>query len=90
MKLRIRALAMAMGICLGLFFFLGTLYSMWFGHGTSVFINLVWYFPGYDRTFLGAVIGLIGGFIEGFVAGAVVAWLYNVFYKVFYKAEPTK
>lgn len=88
MKLRARALGLAVGVFMGLVYFVAILYSIWFGSGQKIF-NFIWY-PWFDRTIAGAFLGLIGGFIEGFIVGTSVAWLYNYFYKMVYKAEPGK
>jgi hypothetical protein len=85
MKLRARALGLAVGVLMGVVYFVAVLYSLWFGNGQKIFY-FIWY-PGYDRTYLGAIIGLIGGFIEGFIIGSVVALLYNFFHKKIYKTD---
>jgi hypothetical protein len=88
MKLRVRAMGLAIGMVLGLAAFLGTLYSLWLGGGTFIG-NLVLVIPGYQRSYVGAFIGLIGGFVWGLVGGALLAWFYNIFYKAIYKSGPT-
>jgi hypothetical protein len=86
MKLRIKALGMALGIVSGLAVFIATLVSIWFGQGFTIGALSVVY-PWYDVTYLGAFIGLVWGFVDGFIAGALIAWLYNRFHKAFYSSE---
>ena len=90
MKLRARAFGSALGVVIGLGYFVAILYSTFFGHGgTFAQIHSIF---GYwvSRTVLGAFIGLIWGFIYGFVVGGLVAWLYNQFCRAFYKADAPK
>ena len=86
MRLRVRALGMAVGIVWGLGVLVATLCVIWLGQPTGVALMKQFY-PGHDATYLGALVGLIWGFVYGFVAGALIAWLYNQFHKAFYKAE---
>lgn len=88
MKLRIRAMGLALGAAVGLAVFLGTLYSLWLGGGT-VIGALAQVIPGFQRSYIGAFIGLIGGFVWGFIGGALLAWFYNIFHKAIYKSGPT-
>jgi len=76
MQLRARAFGLATGIVVGLGIFFMTLISLWFGSGETI-DALVVPFPGYGRSYLGALVGLLWGFIDGFIAGALLAWLYN-------------
>jgi hypothetical protein len=78
MKLRIQAFGLATGIVMGLFVFLLTLVSLWFGRGETI-DALVVPFPGFSRSIGGAIVGLIWGFVDGFIGGALLAWLYNRF-----------
>jgi len=78
MKLRVRAFGLATGIVSGLFFFILTLVSLWFGRGETI-DALVVPFPGFSRSLGGAVVGLIWGFVDGFIGGSLLAWLYNRF-----------
>jgi fructose-specific phosphotransferase system IIC component len=86
MRLRVRALGLAVGIVWGLGVLVATLWLIWFGQVTGVPLMKKFYL-GYDETYLGALVGFIWGFIDGFVAGALIAWLYNKFHKAFYKTE---
>ena len=89
MRLRVRALGLAMGIAGGLYIFLATLWLIWFREGANIsaLTNL---YPGYATTYLGAIVGLLWGVFDGFIVGAVIAWLYNLFHKALYKAEASK
>ena len=88
MKLRVRALGMAVGIVWGLGVFLMTLWMIWFGKDQiALFKNI---YPGYASTYLGAFAGFIWGFVDGLISGALVAWLYNQFHKTFYKSEANR
>ncbi|MBP1679597.1 MAG: hypothetical protein H6Q29_1508 [Bacteroidetes bacterium] len=78
MKLRVQAFGLATGIVMGLFVFLLTLVSLWFGRGETI-DALVVPFPGFSRSIGGAIVGLIWGFVDGFIGGALLAWLYNRF-----------
>jgi hypothetical protein len=86
MRLRVRALGMAVGIVWGLGVLFATLTVIWHGQPTGVPLFKQLY-PGYDATYLGQLVGFIWGFVYGFVAGALIAWLYNQFHKAFYKTE---
>jgi hypothetical protein len=87
MKLRVRALGLAVGIVWALYVFITTLWLIWFGEGAG-FTLLKNIYPGYSTTYVGAFVGLIWGFVDGFIAGVLVAWLYNRFHKALYKSEP--
>jgi len=88
MKLRVRALGMAGGVVWGVCLLIATLWLLWFGKGTEM-SSLKNLYPGYDITYLGAIVGFIWGFVDGFVSGALIAWLYNKFHRIFYKTEAT-
>jgi hypothetical protein len=89
MRLRVRALGLAVGIVWALGVLVATLWLIWFGQATGVPLIQKLY-PGYDVTYLGALVGIIWGFVDGFVAGALIAWLYNQFHKAVYKAEAAR
>jgi hypothetical protein len=90
MTLRIRALGLALGVIVGLGFFIAILFSLLFGTGVtfrqihSVFGLWV------DRSALGAFIGFAWGFIYGFIFGGLIAWLYNFFHRILYKPTTAK
>jgi hypothetical protein len=39
--------------------------------------RLCWYFPFYEVTFLGSLVGAFWAFVWGFVAGTVISFVYN-------------
>ncbi len=89
MKLRIRAFGLALGIVVGLGFFVAILFSLWHGQGVT-FSQIkpvlgLWV----SRSIGGAIIGLVWGFVYGFIAGGLLAWLYNFFHKMLYRSAPT-
>ena len=86
MKLRKRALGMALGIVWGLSVFVVTIWAIAAGQGQTL-SKLGGYYLGYDVSLLGAFVGLVWGFVDGFIGGVLIAWLYDVFCKVFYKSE---
>jgi hypothetical protein len=86
MKLRIRAMAMAVGVVTGLAVFVASVFSIWMGSGETI-DYLRWVLPGFQRSYVGAFVGLVGGFVWGFVAGGLLAWVYNIFHRVFYRTE---
>jgi hypothetical protein len=88
MKLRVRALGVALGLAWGLYVLLSTLWLIWLGKGGEI-VALKQLYPGYETTYLGALVGFIWGFVDGFIGGALVAWLYNQFHKIFYKSQAT-
>jgi hypothetical protein len=86
MKLRVRALGLTIGIALGLWIFVGTIWAIIAGRGQTISL-LGGYCLGFTVSFGGAFLGLIWGFVYGFIFGALVAWLYNTFCKAIYKSE---
>jgi hypothetical protein len=89
MRLRVRALGLAVGIVWALGVLVVTLCLIWFGQFPGVPLTKKLY-PGYYITYLGALVGVIWSFVNGFVAGALTAWLYNLFHKAIYKAEAAR
>jgi hypothetical protein len=89
MKIRVRALALAVGIVGGLGMFVLTLWDVarGVGHTLTLFNS---FFYGYNISVGGAFVGLFWGFIYGFISGALIAWMYNMFDKTLYKSERTK
>jgi hypothetical protein len=86
MKLRARALGLAIGTIWGLGVFVATLWSLQFGQGEFVWAISV-YFLGHTRSIGGAFVGLLSGFVEGFVFGALIALVYNAYQKMLYKPD---
>ena len=88
MRLRKRALGMALGIVWGLAVFVVTISTIVRGGGETLYLLEALYL-GYRVTYLGAFVGLVWGFVNGFIAGVLIAWFYDLFCKVFYKSEVT-
>jgi len=86
MKLRARALGLAIGIIWGVTIFLATIGSILVGKGETM-SHLTVLLNGYRVTFGGAIVGLIWGVAGGFLFGAAVAWLYNMLHKAIYKSD---
>jgi hypothetical protein len=86
MKLRARALGLAIGTIWGLTIFLATIGSILMGKGESM-AHLTVFLNGYRVSFGGAIVGLIWGVVGGFIFGALVAWLYNILHKAIYKSD---
>jgi hypothetical protein len=86
MKLRVRALGLTLGIALGVWIFVGTLWAVIDGRGQTL-AYLRAYCLGFTVSFGGAFLGLLWGIVYGFILGALVAWLYNTFCKALYKSE---
>jgi hypothetical protein len=84
MKLRVRALGLAIGIVWGLGIFVTTLLAVAQGSGLTLSLLKAFYY-GYNISVGGAFVGMFWGFIHGFVCGALIAWLYNMFHKMIYK-----
>lgn len=40
--------------------------------------RLGWYFPGYDVTFVGSLVGALYAFLVGYFSGRLVCWVYNL------------
>jgi hypothetical protein len=86
MKVRVRALALAMGIVWGLGIFGVTLWAIAAQRGLTL-SHLGGYYIGYTVTFGGAFLGLIWGFANGCVVGALLAWAYNGLQGALYRSE---
>ena len=82
LKLNPKALALALGILLGLDFLLHALLP-------TLGIEILWwraeaaeilkkFYPGFDLTPIGALIALIWGFGAGALGGLLIAFLYNL------------
>ncbi len=79
MKLKPKALGLTFGILWGATLLFGTLIAVYNGYLTDQLQWLVGFYPWYELSYGGAVIGGVAGFIDGFVTGAIAAWLYNYF-----------
>lgn len=86
MRLRIRALGLAVGITWGLGVLVATIVAIATGKGHTLSFLAAYYY-GYSVSAGGAIVGLVWGFVDGFIFGALVAWLYNTLYKAMYKSE---
>jgi len=80
MKLSKKAFGLALGILWGVIVFLATIFVLIKGGGNTL-VLLQQFYPGYDISFVGGIIGLVYGFVNGFIYGWVLAWLYNAFSK---------
>ena len=89
MKLRVRALGLTFGVCLGLGIFVATIWAVIQGRGKTLEMLAGYCFGLYAASIDGAFLGLIWGLVYGFIAGAMIAWLYNTFSKVLYKSDIT-
>ena len=85
MKLRVRALGLAVGITWGLGIFVATLWDLAWGNGRTLSC-LKSFYLGYSVSLGGAIVGLIWGFVDGLICGALIAWLYNKLQKAIYKS----
>ena len=87
MKLRARALGLAVGIVWGLGIFVATLWSTLLGGGRTLGLLSAYYY-GYTVGYGGAFVGLFWGFVNGLIFGMAVAWCYNKMYDMIYKSAP--
>ena len=88
MKLRSRALGLALGVVVGLAYFVAILISLFLGGGIT-FGHIQPLFGFWvSRSIPGAILGCVWGFVFGFISGALVAWLYNFFHRHLYKSAP--
>jgi hypothetical protein len=89
MKLRARALGLAVGTVWGLGVFVVTIWSASMERGKTLSVLAGYYF-GYSVTFGGAFVGLLWGFVNGFVFGLAIAWLYSKFHDLIYKTDASE
>lgn len=77
--LNAKLLGFVLGFLLGTGLFLMTVFLVLKGgpHVGEHLSLLSNFFPGYQVTFLGGIIGFFYGFVVGFVAGAVLGAVYN-------------
>ena len=81
MKLNARALAMSLGIIWGVALLVITIISLYSGYAAEFLSLVASFYPGYEVSIPGAVIGLIYAFIDGFIGGYLMAIIYNKFAK---------
>lgn len=86
MKLRVRALGLAMGVLLGLVVSSATFISMAVGGRAQTIGNFGIVMWGYRVSLLGAFVAFAWGLLYGFIGGAILALLYNAFHKMLYKS----
>ena len=76
MRFNILHFALAGGVVWGLAMFVATLIATATVYGND-FLEIFKFYPWYDISYVGAMIGLIWGFIDGFAGCALFAWVYN-------------
>lgn len=84
MKLRARALGLAVGTVWGLGIFVATIWSTLLGGGKTLVLLSAYYY-GYSVGYGGSIVGLFWGFVNGFIFGMGVAWCYNYFHGMLYR-----
>jgi hypothetical protein len=76
-NLNVLNFGLAWGIVFAIYIFLigifASAFDLW---DSTVEIISSWY-PGFNATFFGSLIGSFWGFIDGLIMGALVAWIYN-------------
>jgi len=80
-KMDVKAFGLSLGIVWGASVMLMGFICMISGWGGSFVDAMGKFYPGYQATLLGCVIGGAFGFIDMGIAGVVIAWLYNKFSK---------
>ncbi|MFA4814579.1 MAG: hypothetical protein WC924_04760 [Candidatus Gracilibacteria bacterium] len=87
MKNQLNALAVALtcGLLWGVGLMFWTLVGVQWGFGLSSLELVTEWYPGYEITGLGALIGLGLGFLDGFIGGYITVWIYNFFARKFSK-----
>ena len=78
-RLNAKLMGIVLGLLLGIGLFLATIFLVIKGGpNVGVHLNLLGqFFPGYEVTFLGSLIGFAYGFVVGFLIGAVLGTVYN-------------
>jgi len=89
MKLRKRALGIAVGLVWGLSVMLGTWVLLLRDATGDTISKLSKIYIGYSYSWGGAVIGFVWGFVDGFIGGFLIAWIYNIANKSFSKSKTT-
>jgi hypothetical protein len=68
-----------LGIFWGVFLLLMTIISVVSGgYATQMLTLMADIYPGYEISYVGALVGLLYGFIDGLIACYIFAWLYNL------------
>lgn len=79
MRLKVRAVTIALGLVCGLLVFVtGVLNIVWRGYGQAFLNILASIYPGYEAT--GSVGGVIVATLYGFVDGALIGLAYALLY----------
>lgn len=81
MKINTKALALSMGIVLGLAVFLLTVWFVIMGYSGVLLARLGGVYLGYSVSWIGAFVGFFYGFVDGLIGGALLGYLYNKFAK---------
>lgn len=69
-------LGIAGGMVVGLSLFFLTVIASSTGYGVEM-LDFLSFYPGYDMTASGSVLGFVWGFLDGFIFFALLAWIYN-------------
>jgi hypothetical protein len=80
MKLSAKSFGLTCGILWGLCVALMTVLNLipaFNGYAGEMLLMVRGFYPGYDISWLGVLVGAVYGFIDGFVGGWLLAWLYN-------------
>ena len=72
-----KAFALSGGILWGLGMAVLTLLAMQTGYAAEMMEALTKLYPGYELTWLGALVGALWGFLDAFLGLWIFAWLYN-------------
>ena len=83
MKLKPKALALALGLVWGVNWFFLTWWMILFEGITHDVTLLGRWYRGFTVSPLGSLVALGYGFVDGFLIGLLVAWLYNKFSPLF-------
>jgi hypothetical protein len=78
LRLKAPALAISLGVVSGVSLMFVAWAVLWWGVGTPLIQQWSGFYPGFDATIKGGLIGLAWGFLHGFVVGLVIAWIYNL------------
>lgn len=79
MKLNAKALGLTSGIFWGIGLALLTVISLLSGGYASQFLAVVAdVYPGFEVSYMGALVGLLYGFVDGFICCYIFGFLYNL------------
>jgi hypothetical protein len=79
-RLNARVLGLTLGALAATGLFLATNILILRGgdHPGQLLARLSWYFPFYEVTFVGSLIGAFWAFLWGFIGGTIISLVYNV------------